>query len=661
LRAIAVLAVVAYHLGFGWASGGLLGVGVFFTLSGYLITDILLDHHDRTGNLGLREFWLRRARRLLPALISMLIVVTAWVTLLHRDELHALRGTVIASLAYVSNWWLISQHVSYFASFGPPAPLGHLWSLAVEEQFYLLWPWLLLLGVIFLGRKPAGTVIRPRLAAATMVLAGASALLMALLYHPALDTTRVYDGTDTRAFGLLIGAALAMVWPSTQQLTGRRTLQLIDAVGAVALVGIAVMIWRTDEYSPFLYEGGLVLLSIATALVIAAVVRPASMLGRVLGVGVLRWLGERSYGVYLWHFPILALTTRSADEHIVAFRAVLQVGATIAVATLSWRFLEQPIRRGALVRLWAVVRTKRWQALTRGSRPAAITVTVVTLTTACVGMTTGGVAEPDPLTATRISITRSSTLGPISAHSPAGANTRQLGSGSPTVRSAPSGGAGEASPTTASTTTSCRSVTHIGDSTSEGMMSPDYLPNPVQRLDAQYARVGATATHIEISGGTSILETASAGEANAHQVAQQLVTAGYRGCWVIALGTNDTADVYVGSAQNRSTRINSMMSVVGSQPVMWLTVKSLRTSGPYSNTNMRLWNQALMQACAKYPNMSVYDWSSIVQTPWFSSDGIHYTSTGYAARAHLIASALTKAFPAGSTGPAPASERCQIR
>src|SRR6478735_4907088 len=170
LRALAVLAVIAYHLGLGWAPGGLLGVGVFFTLSGYLITDLLLAQHEITGRLQLASFWLSRARRLLSAI----------------------RGAVAASAAYVANWWLIAQHSSYFAQFAPPMPLGHLWSLAVEEQFYLIWPWLLLLGLRWArGRRRT----RTRLAAATLLLAAISALAMALLYRPGYDPTRIYDGT----------------------------------------------------------------------------------------------------------------------------------------------------------------------------------------------------------------------------------------------------------------------------------------------------------------------------------------------------------------------------------------------------------------------------------------------------------------------------------
>src|SRR5215813_6436483 len=207
LRALAVLAVIAYHLGLGWAPGGLLGVGVFFTLSGYLITDLLLGQHETTGRLQLADFWLARARRLLPALFVMLAVVTAWVTLLDRARLSSLRGAVGAAATYWSNWYLIVQNQSYFSRFAPPEPLDHLWSLAVEEQFYLIWPWMLLLGLYVIRRRRNARAIS-WLALPTLVLAALSAALMWLTYEPAVDPTRVYEGTDTRAFGLLIGAAL---------------------------------------------------------------------------------------------------------------------------------------------------------------------------------------------------------------------------------------------------------------------------------------------------------------------------------------------------------------------------------------------------------------------------------------------------------------------
>src|SRR3954447_559909 len=184
LRAVAVLAVIAFHLGFGWAPGGLLGVGVFFTLSGYLITDILLSQLARHGHVKLGRFWLARARRLLPALFAMIVFVVAWATIFGPAQPQQFRDAVVANAFYVGNWQLIFGDVSYFARFAPPGPLNHLWSLAIEEQFYLLWPFILLLGVKVVRETPLRSGVRPRLAVATLALALVSAILMAVLYHP---------------------------------------------------------------------------------------------------------------------------------------------------------------------------------------------------------------------------------------------------------------------------------------------------------------------------------------------------------------------------------------------------------------------------------------------------------------------------------------------
>jgi lysophospholipase L1-like esterase len=195
-------------------------------------------------------------------------------------------------------------------------------------------------------------------------------------------------------------------------------------------------------------------------------------------------------------------------------------------------------------------------------------------------------------------------------------------------------------------TTSCRAVVYIGDSTSEGMVLPSYLSKPGQRLGAQYARVGATEQYFEISGARSIVETLNAQQANGYTLARRFKAQGYQGCWVIALGTNDTADVYAGSTVGLEARIQRMMKVIGGQPVMWVTVRSLLASGPYSEANMELWNRTLIDACKKYPNMRVFDWASLTQDDWFISDGTHYTSEGYRHRARLTANALAHGFPA---------------
>jgi len=709
LRALAVLAVIAFHEQLGWAPGGLLGVGVFFTLSGYLITDLLLGQWATQGRLALADFWARRARRLLPALFVMLAIVTAWITLADRARLAGLRGSVVAAATYSSNWYLIVQGQSYFARFAPPAPLDHLWSLAVEEQFYLAWPWLLLAGLICLRRlrhgRPGGVAW---LALPTLALAACSAWAMLALYHPGLDPTRVYEGTDTRASGLLIGAALAMAWPSRGIAArrraraagdatdgsaaprggipaGRATRIALDAAALAGLAGILVMIWRTGQYSPFLYRGGLILLSAASAAVIAAAARPGTLTGKVLGWGPLRWLGVRSYGIYLWHYPVIVIFTPvNATEDLA--RAAWQTAVTIALAALSWHYIEEPIRRGALARLWKQLRaaTRRpagahsaaaaahsaaaaartatstatgpaasGRARLPGTAPAALAgvAAVAVLSTAFVGLS--GVVSGPPSTSAPSSLAGSSLPAVSTGRGADPAGGAQAAPNQATNKISPvitpaAGPTPSVSPGTTPVSTlrtSCRAVAHLGDSTSEGMVSPAYLPNAGQRLVAQYQDVGVRRVVTNIVGANSIVETLP-GDTNDYNAARNIVSQGFRGCWVIALGTNDTADVAIGSDVGRMARIQEMMSVAHGEPVMWVDVISTLSSGPYAEANMQLWNTALHQACARYPNMRVFDWASLVQPSWFISDGIHYTPAGYAQRAEQIAQALAKAFPA---------------
>ncbi len=285
VRALAVLAVIAFHVGMRMTPGGFLGVDIFFALSGYLITDLLVAQHARCGRLDLRGFWVRRARRLLPALAMLLVAVTATVALFEPDQLPALGPTLAAAVSYSSNWYQALHHVSYFAAFGPPPPLQHLWSLAIEEQFYLAWPLLLLLVL---------TRLRGRWARVLTAWLGAlaSAAAVALIYLPGGDPSRVYYGTDTHATGLLVGAALALTWPmATLTNASRKFARRLDYLGGAGLVVLAWAVVHFSGADLAVYPLGLAVAALAAAGLTAAAAAPGTV-SALLSLPPLRWLGS---------------------------------------------------------------------------------------------------------------------------------------------------------------------------------------------------------------------------------------------------------------------------------------------------------------------------------------------------------------------------------
>ena len=339
VRALAVLVVLAFHEQFSAFPGGFLGVDVFFVLSGYLITDLLVAQWDRRGQLNLRSFWVRRARRLLPALAVVLVSVTAAVAVIEPAQLGALRPALVAAVTYSSNWWQAAQHQSYFAGFGPPPPLQHLWSLAIEEQFYLVWP-LILVTVLL-------TCQSQRLRAAVAWLgAVASAVAMAVIYVPDADPSWVYYGTGTHASALLIGAALALTWPLRRLRTATR--DNVARADIAGLAGIAVLAWAMGHFSgsdPALYPAGLFVAALAAGGLVLAAATPGSV-SRMLSWNPLRWLGIRSYGIYLWHWPVIALAAAVAGPGSTGVGLwLVETVTAITLAAASWRWIEEPIIR----------------------------------------------------------------------------------------------------------------------------------------------------------------------------------------------------------------------------------------------------------------------------------------------------------------------------
>jgi peptidoglycan/LPS O-acetylase OafA/YrhL len=663
VRALAVAAVVGYHLGAPWLPGGLLGVGVFFTLSGYLITTILITTWDRSGNLDLSQFWLRRARRLLPALIMVLIVVLIATPVLDNDVLPARGIEALAAVFYVSNWVTIASDISYFQRFSGPGPLDHLWSLAIEEQFYLLWPLLLLL----LFKTLRGRL--DRMAQVTLGLAAVSFLLMLLLAAPGFDNSHAYQGTDARAGGLLIGAALAMVWPPTQhasKVSANRRL-IVDLSGAAALVIIISMFAFTNEYSMWLYRGGILLLSLATAVLVGAAVHPASVVGPILGVLPLRWIGERSYGIYLWHLPVVAFMPQAVLATRPLVRAGVQLALIIFLAGLSWALLENPIRRHGLFgalgqRRYEVVMTPAESggdstSFVRTRAPALVSGSIALLLIATASLTaTAALRPPDNVQAEEPPAEINLEAPPVPTDT-ANEEKDEVEPAQPTTQAVShTASLMNQSPKTPKLQTSCSQVVHVGDSTSVGLMSSAYQPNKANWVDAQYRKVGALDVETDISGARSIVERWHH-LPNAQDAVRAELDSGYQGCWVMAMGTNEAANQAVGGPVRSDERMDLIMKPIGDHPVLWLTVKTQKTRGPYANREMRKWNAALLDGCRRYPNMSVYDWAGEAEDSWFISDGIHFTTRGYRERGKRIAEALASAFPKQGSSP----RECLIR
>ena len=381
LRTLAVVAVVLYHLNLTWAQGGLLGVTIFFVLSGYLITRLLINEIAKTGRIDLKSFWIRRIRRLFPAVVTVVVVTCALCTVFNHVMLTKMRPDILPSLLFFNNWWQILHNVSYFNALGDPSPLTHFWSLAIEEQFYLIWPPLLLAMVSMHMSKPNTRRV-------VLGLAAVSAVAMMVLYNPATDPSRVYYGTDTRVFSLLLGAWMAFI-PDRDLAPARLVRHLgldrlagagkhdksksntaeaattkpselarfwsspasIDLLGVVGLVGLAAMVALTNGYTAFQYRGGTLLCSILTLMVIAACVQPQGMVTRALAAKPLVWIGKRSYSIYLWHYPLLLLMNPVANINDTPWwHYILQVLLVVAAAECSYRFIETPFRKGAFGR-----------------------------------------------------------------------------------------------------------------------------------------------------------------------------------------------------------------------------------------------------------------------------------------------------------------------
>ena len=615
LRAVAIIGVLLYHAGIDWMPGGFLGVDVFFVISGFLITSLILEEYDRSGRVNFTKFYLGRARRLLPAVAVLLIAVGLAVLIVYQDALSAFREDALATVFYVNNWWYIFVDQSYFESVGRPPLLKHLWSLSVEEQFYLIWP----VFALLLMRSGGRPLVR-RLA---LVLAIASTVWMAVLsirngYPVDADPSRAYFGTDSHSMGLLVGAALATMWRpgrlSTQVPRGAQL--VITGIGVASLAAVIGFYLFVGEFTPWLYRGGFLALAFFTTALIAAVTHPASFLGPALGTGILRYIGRRSYGIYLWHWPIFMVTRPGIDvEWSEPVTFVVRIALTLVIAELSYRLVEMPIRRGVLGRASSAVRSGG--ALGVRAIGTLIATGIVTVVGAAVAialiMNPGdgrdaippdvaeamGIADGGPL---ELAIDDESSDAQDAADANATAGISTESSTDPGVTNNESTDSGEPVLSDEEIRAANGPVSVIGDSVVLGARSAIKDAIPGARVDAKVSRMPG--------GFTGRVKKLDRRDKLANVVVVHPATNGVMNAKILR-GILDPLTDY-----------ERVVIVNASVPRSW------------EKQN----NKVIAKVTPDYPNVVVADWKSASdgRSEYFVSDGVHLTGSGAAAFAEVI-------------------------
>lgn len=526
-----------------------------------------------------------------------------------------------------------------------------MWSLSIEEQFYLIWPVVLVVFfALFRGRR--------RIVAATVVLATASFALMWWLAATGADHTRIYEGTDTRAGGLLLGAALAIALAFRRHHGSAATPGRISALvlGLIGLGGIVALSTLTTQRGIFLYQGGLIAVTVATVFTIVAALYREGLFARVLGAAPMRWVGERSYGIYLWHLPIIAFLPRQwlpgvTENVALAWVTSLSViGGSVALAAVSWRILEDPIRRHGIVEPMLTRYRARKENLDpaprpyMGAFPATCTVTMVALVS---------IGLPTLLSGTA-----------ATSAAPGGAAVMQLPDDA-----AEQARANAARPARkADAQMRCTTVIHVGDSTSIGLFNSYDVPEGASTGYQTYLDRGATQVTESVFGARATTQGFQNYPAAVDSVAELLAQGqDPQTCWVIATGVNDAANYaalpdygYQQNPEEIKTNIRTMLDLLKGQMVMWNTVATYQPADAYyANSNMELFNTLLREVARDYPNVAIWDWAAEVadHPEWFiPGDGTHYLPQGNAERAQRFASALAHAFPDTGSGTAPAEK-----
>ena len=603
IRALAVIAVVLYHLGGTLMPGGFLGVTVFFVISGYIITTLLLHEYASTERIDLKAFWVRRIRRLLPAVLALIAGTAALCTVFNHVMLTKMRPDIIPSVFFVNNWWQIAHNVSYFSALGDPSPLTHFWSLAIEEQFYLVWPVVLL---VLMGTRMRKRTVRR----GVLLAAAASAIAMVVLYNPAQDPSRLYYGTDTRAFSLLLGVWLAFIPRS--QMTPRHLMNFLfpkrfakqpardpnvparslDLIGGVGLIGLMALFFLSNGYTSFQYRGGMLLCSLFTLMLIAAAVQPTGFFERILAVKPLVWIGKRSYSIYLWHYPLLLLMNPASDlTQDPWWQTLTQLAIVLAAAELSYRFVETPFRHGLVGK--AIAQRREGNTIAHILRPHALGLVCATAVVALAG---AGVAlVPD-----------------TSAISQEGADIINANKEDEKPQAA-----ADAALADVSVADGAYDVLMIGDSVSLRTV-------PVFEQTFPYGHIDA-AKNRQFTTGMDLLD----GYLANNQVGNVVV---------MALGTNGVVS---------TQQLDALVQKLGEKRRIVLV--NTRSPQPWVEPT----NKAMSECASKHDNVRVIDWHGLSEgkDDLFDGDGTHLSTKGAEYYIGLIQDAVSDALPCHDFGP----------
>jgi peptidoglycan/LPS O-acetylase OafA/YrhL len=599
LRAIAVLTVIGFHAELPNLGGGFLGVEVFFVISGFLITALLLAEQEETARIDLLSFWLRRARRLLPALGALIFTALLLALVLAPDALAQTRADAAAAALYVSNWWQVLEHRSYFMQIDRPPLLQHLWSLAVEEQFYLIWP-LVVAVLARYGRRAVG--------ACALLGSAISALWLAWLFNPVLDPTRVYVGSDTRASGLLMGAALAAFMSKPLALHGdplsRGSRWLREILGWGGLGFLSWSFTHVHSHAAFVYHGGLAWVGLASCAVLAGIAKP-SFAAKLIGAPPFVWIGRRSYGLYLWHWPIFAVTRPELDTawsglEVLTLRLVL----TFAVAEACYRFVEQPVRRGALGK-------------TLGTRPLLfLTSALLVAGSAATLVSVSGMRLASAETASRtaspkrvVAVANASIAAPV-------APVTSIDNGVPLDRAWP------------------KTLTLLSDSVSLALSQslPTALPD----------------WKVEILGRPALM---------VKQVVPEFLNARAVGSVVvIGLGYNSLFE----KERNNQERWNAVwdrgaekllvnLKACGAKKLVWITLREptpeLVTDSGRDQFERYAWffpyvNERIRALARRHPELAIADWQAVANVPGVTKDLIHLSPAGVTLMTSTVTAAV---------------------